>query len=57
MDAQNLDPSVSLLEQIEDQNLDASGGSASLVGWISSTLGNNGQWCTVTVECMRSCIS
>ncbi|GAA3809963.1 plantaricin C family lantibiotic [Streptomyces phyllanthi] len=46
------DPAVSVLEQIEDQSVNFNGGA---VAGISTWLGNSGQFCTVTVECINWC--
>ncbi|MEP7762683.1 plantaricin C family lantibiotic [Sanguibacter sp. 25GB23B1] len=58
------DPSVSVLDEIVDQNLeDRSGGGQ---GWgttitslscygVSWVLGNNGNFCTATTECQSNC--
>jgi hypothetical protein len=56
-----VDPSVSVLEEIDDQGLVAAG-----AGWgdvltsltcfgASWVLGNKGHMCSVTVECQGSC--
>jgi hypothetical protein len=54
MDDVTQDPSVSLLEQIDDQSLDINGGSHSLVGLVSWYLGNSGAYCTLSVECQAN---
>lgn len=55
------DPSVDVLEEIEDQGLTATGAgwgdlltSATCFG-VSWVLGNKGHMCSVTVECQASC--
>jgi hypothetical protein len=45
------DPAVSVLEQIDDQSVNVSGGA---VAGISTWLGNTGKYCTLSVECMNS---
>ena len=57
-----MDPSVSVLEEIAEQDLDGRGGQ----GWgttitslscygVSWVLGNNGHFCTATAECQSNC--
>jgi hypothetical protein len=57
------DPSVALLEEIREQNLNGGAGVAPAVwtferncqGWFSWAVGNNGNICTATVECQNTC--
>jgi hypothetical protein len=55
------DPSVALLEEIEDQDLSVTGGTSTTtiiiatVAVCSDALGNHGRICTATVECQNNC--
>ena len=55
--AEKADPSVSLLEEIGDQDIAADGGTLTIVSYTiaSWTLGNDGYVCTATVECINNC--
>lgn len=54
-----IDPAVSLLEEIEDQDLAVSGGTdpitISVYTVTSYVIGNKGYVCTATVECQNNC--
>ena len=48
---------VSLFEEISEQDFDsvAFGACTTNTFTLSDTLGNQGGWCTATVECMPNC--
>ncbi|MGT2801273.1 plantaricin C family lantibiotic [Streptococcus henryi] len=49
---------VSWIEEIQDQNFndDVFGACSTNTFTLSDYLGNNGGWCTISVECMAWCI-
>ena len=63
MEKNLFDPSVALLDEIKDQDLNVSGGAPASPTFIdcitytitSYVLGNKGSVCTATVECQNNC--